>query len=615
VRVAPAGAPALVVCDDYLQPALRDVNRRQLHRGQPWLLAKLVGEQLWLGPHLRPGRDGPCWECLAQRLEGNRQLERYLATRDGRRHSPCAEPSLSSTIDTGAALLATEVLMLLASGGSPRTDDAIVTLDVHTLETERHDVVRQPQCPACGTPALGAPSTPRIDLRAQPKRHTDDGGHRTVTPEETYARLSRHISPLTGAVSSVRRQTTVDNGVAYSYASGHNFALMQDSTYFLRKNLRGRSGGKGRTDTQAKVGAICEAIERYNGVYRGDEPSRRASYAQLGGNAVHPEELLLFSDRQYAGRDDWNRDLTSYHVVPARLDAEREIEWTASWSLTHERERLVPSAYCWYGHPDVAKHFFCTTDANGNAAGNTIEEAVLQGLMELVERDSVALWWYNRLRRPAVDLDALHEPYVDLVREYYDRLDRDVWMLDLTSDLGIPAFAGVSRRRGGPVEDLLMGFGAHIDPHTAAMRALTELNQFLPAVNERNPDGTTSYWMDDPDAISWWTTATLESEPYLLPSEERAASRPQDFRSLATDDIADDVRACVRRLGELGHEVLVVDQTRPDIELSVAKVMVPGLRHFWRRLGPGRLYDVPVALGWLDEQPAEGELNPLSIFF
>ena len=75
------------------------------------------------------------------------------------------------------------------------------------------------------------------------------------------------------------------------------------------------------------------------------------------------------------------------------------------------------------------------------------------------------------------------------------------------------------------------------------------------------------------------------------------------------------MRGCVERLGGLGHEVIVLDQTRPDIELAVVKVMSPGLRHFWRRLGPGRLYDVPTRLGWLDAPHAEDDLNPLSIFF
>ena len=63
-----------------------------------------------------------------------------------------------------------------------------------------------------------------------------------------------------------------------------------------------------------------------------------------------------------------------------------------------------------------------------------------------------------------------------------------------------------------------------------------------------------------------------------------------------------------------GLEVLVLDQTRPDIELPVFKVVVPGLRHFWPRFAPGRLYEVPAELGWLSSPLTEEELNPIPVF-
>ena len=63
-----------------------------------------------------------------------------------------------------------------------------------------------------------------------------------------------------------------------------------------------------------------------------------------------------------------------------------------------------------------------------------------------------------------------------------------------------------------------------------------------------------------------------------------------------------------------GMEMLVLDQTRPEVGLPVAKVIVPRLRHFWTRFAPGRLYDVPVQLGWLPRPLAEDELNPIAMF-
>jgi oxazoline/thiazoline synthase len=71
------------------------------------------------------------------------------------------------------------------------------------------------------------------------------------------------------------------------------------------------------------------------------------------------------------------------------------------------------------------------------------------------------------------------------------------------------------------------------------------------------------------------------------------------------------VLACVDLCKQAGLDFLVLDQSRPDIEVPVARVVVPGLRHFYRRFAPGRLYDVPVKLGWRDQPIAESELNPL----
>lgn len=59
----------------------------------------------------------------------------------------------------------------------------------------------------------------------------------------------------------------------------------------------------------------------------------------------------------------------------------------------------------------------------------------------------------------------------------------------------------------------------------------------------------------------------------------------------------------------------MLDQTRADVGMTVVKVVVPGLRHFWARFAPGRLYDVPVRMGWLKEPLEEEDLNPIPVFF
>jgi ribosomal protein S12 methylthiotransferase accessory factor len=197
---------------------------------------------------------------------------------------------------------------------------------------------------------------------------------------------------------------------------------------------------------------------------------------------------------------------------------------------------------------------------------------------------------------------------------YYEKLGRDLWALDLTNDLGVPTFAVVSRQLGRAVEDIIFGFSAHLDPRIALLRAATEMNQYLPAFLEKLSDGRTRYWWERREAIDWWQTATLDTQPYLVPDPALPMKKLSDYPKLASSDLRDDVLTCAEITRRCGLDMLVLDQTRPDIGLSVAKVVIPGLRHFWLRLAPGRLYDVPVKLGWRDHPYREDELNPIPIF-
>jgi ribosomal protein S12 methylthiotransferase accessory factor len=324
---------------------------------------------------------------------------------------------------------------------------------------------------------------------------------------------------------------------------------------------------------------------------------------------------MVFSPTQYARRERWNETTAKYHVVPQPFNEDLEIDWSPIWSLTNQCFRYVPTAYCYYGHLDFLRLYFCSADSNGNAAGNSLEEAILQGLMEVIERDSVAIWWYNRIRRPGVDMDSFNVPYLRNLKQYYTAINRDLWAIDITADLGIPTIAAISHRTDNPVEDVLVGFGAHLDPMVALLRAVTEVNQFLPGLIGKKEDGTTDYIFPDQGAIEWWKAATIENQPYLVPDVSLPIKRREDYPRIDSEDLKQDVEWCVDHLRQHGLEVLVLDQTRPDVGLNVIKVIVPGLRHFWRRLGPGRLYDVPVKLGWLAKPQAEDELNPWSVFF
>ncbi len=141
---------------------------------------------------------------------------------------------------------------------------------------------------------------------------------------------------------------------------------------------------------------------------------------------------------------------------------------------------------------------------------------------------------------------------------------------------------------------------------TALSRALTEMNQGLCVFGSGD--------LHDKSALlqEWLKTATIQNQSYLVPNSSIKKHNKDAFSGF--DDLKEDILYCQKIVEEKGLEFLVLDQTRPDIGLCAVKVIVPGLRHFWNRFAPGRLYDVPVELGLLPEKLKEEELNPIPMF-
>lgn len=614
VRLTAGDEPAdlsVVLCDDYLASGLAEIDAAHRAAGRPWLLAKPGGATVWIGPVFQPGRG--CWHCLATRLRDHRPAEAWVQSALGRTGpAPRAAVSLPPLAGAAAQLVALEATKWLAGLRRP-SQLAVWTFDSLDLAGRHHQVRPRPQCGACGDPGLVAAAADRpVVLVPRPKVDSGDGGHRALPPEQVLEQFRHLVSPVTGVVKEIVRDR---RGPAFftSFRSGANQAAGACRVAGLRSALRVENGGKGTTPLQAEVGALCEALERHSGIYAGDERRVRGSLRSLGERALHPNSSLLYDDRQYAGRVEWNRRHSPFQFVCAPFDETAELDWTPVWSLTEQRSRLLPTGMLYFNAPAAPGPRTVRADSNGNAAGGRLEDAVLQGLLEVVERDAVALWWYNRTRAPGVDLDAFADPWVDELRTVYAGMDREVWVLDVTADLGVPTMVAVSRSVGGGREHVLFGFGAHPDPRVALKRSLAELNQLVPGLLRAGPDAAERCG-DDPDAAAWLRSASVDGEPWLVADPAVRARRPGDFGYRPCADLTADVRAIQRRIERQGMQLLVLDQTRPDIGLPVVKVIVPGMRHFWARYAPGRLFDVPVRLGRLARPTPYDELNPFPLF-
>jgi bacteriocin biosynthesis cyclodehydratase domain-containing protein len=588
----------VTLTNDYLERRLAELNKQRVSDRTPWLIVQPSGAFPLVGPIFNPD-SGPCWTCLFDRMIRNREVKGFLER--GSARAVAVSPLARQPLGQGAIQFsALEVAKAIATGFRTDLNDQIVSHDLLGSTVVKHYVAKRPQCPTCGSKKLRDPrrSPAPVELGAGARLMMTSGGYRTVSSRSTVARFRKHVSPLTGVVTRLER-IEADLPMNTNFFAGHNFSGPALTVDALRSGLTGGSFGKGSTAEQGEASALMEAIERYSGIFQGDEirtPKRFTDFSPA--EAIHPNDVLLFSDAQYQAPENEPPDS---HPVPPLFDPSARMEWSPAWSLRDQCFRYLPTSlmYFFYGSDRPGYQ----ADSNGCAAGNTREEAIVQGFLELVERDSYAIWWYNRVQREEVDLARFNDSYVHDLRSQLADSGRRLWVLDITSDLGVPTYVAMTHWMQNGHENIEFGSGAHFDSRIALLRALTELNQFLSI-------GLMGGGSGEKPSLDGTTPLRLRDNPFLVPIGKGAAPPETGAKFGPLENTRHQAEACVEIARRAGLDFLVLDQTRADVEVPVVRVIVPGLRHFYRRFAPGRLYDVPVKLGLREHPMSEGDLTP-----
>lgn len=441
-----------------------------------------------------------------------------------------------------------------------------------------------------------------IILKHSQAAFNKDGGTRTVTATQTVERLMSFVDNITGSIAYIEQLEPDSDSLIKIYRTGFyktppisGFNKLDENS-FVQICL-----GKGVTPEQSQASALCEAIERSNAQFHGDEPLYTARPSDLTIRHLHFQHLSPYSQAQYQQFSDSNNS-ESKRIQAVKPYNNEPIHWIKAWSLTHEEHVNVPLTCCFTNidlpQNKTEQHLFGDIEfgrwhSNGAAAGNTLEEAILQALFELIERDATAIWWYNRIPRPAFDLSKIDAEYYQPLKQTLSN-EHHFWVLDVTNDIGIPVMVAVGKHKqsGG----YIFGFGCHLQANLAAQRALTELCQLIPI---RNQPGA-PFNFDD-----------IVEGPHLHPHDTLDALAP--FAN-STNDLKVDILAIVSQLKRHNFETLVLDYSRDPIPLHTVKVFVPGLCHIWPQLANERLYQVPVNLHWLETANNENSINQHELY-
>ncbi|MEL6681865.1 MAG: YcaO-like family protein [Pseudomonadota bacterium] len=369
------------------------------------------------------------------------------------------------------------------------------------------------------------------------------------------------------------------------------------------------TGGKGRTEAEAKLSALGEAIERY-GSFQWDTGRVRIGPARP--NSIKPTDCVLYSDTQYANGcpfRSWGPEAVTSWIEGVELPSGAPVELPAS------------QVYA-LGPPPRIEDFFVPSASNGLAAGRTLDDAVLSGLYEVIERDAFMLTWLNKLHAREIALPTFGCEAAGVIR-HYQRFGVTLRLLSLHTDQAAFVMMAIAEdpQKGGIFR--VIGLGCDCDPVVALDKAVSELCQLRAGMRMRMQVKDYADRLTQYEAVQ-----TLNDHPLFHTIPAHAAEfdflagptpplNVHDLPKPSQTDTKAMISSLVNSAVSAGARVAFVDITPPDIAQlgpRVVRVVITGFQpiHFGfgqGRFGGRRLFEAPVAWGLRDTPLDETGLN------
>lgn len=431
-------------------------------------------------------------------------------------------------------------------------------------------------------------------------------------PHVGWERLESVASPLVGITRQLFTQLHDVDDIRMTGVG----AQACDSRWLLGAACNELNGGGAADPQQARASAIGETVERYSGAYIDAQRLRRATSRELtrvGVNHVRCDELTLFAPAQY--------EEPGFPFVPYTADA--PIDWMPAVDLHAHEPVQVPAQLMYLTNGALSDTKIGYSTSNGMACGCTWEEAVLSGLLEVVERDAFMATWYGRLSLPLIDPDSDPE-LAAFMAKHVAPTGLDVSLVSLCDLVNVPVVLAVVRNTANDIAPIALGAAASTSPVTAARKAMIEAFQTRTWAKAEQREGAVidpAYGFaqvkdfDDHVRLSLHPQA-IAAAAFLDAATERISVSQLPAVTTTTPGAA--ITEIARRLHLQGVRVMAADLTSPDIAsagLWVAKVFSPQLSPLdsgypTRMLGGRRLRTRAHEVGLVTQPLNFDDLNP-----
>lgn len=321
-------------------------------------------------------------------------------------------------------------------------------------------------------------------------------------------------------------------------------------------------GGKGISKDHAKASAMMEGFERYSAERQDSDKTVVATAGEIQeyGNYIDPKSLNLPKELE-------KKDIS-----------DMPLEWSMSRDLISDSDFYIPTNAIF--HPyihgnDVVSLFKSNT--NGLASGNVLEEAILHGMFEVIERDAWSIFELTHKNYAQIDLDSIKSDLINETISKFEDKGVKIKLMDFTADVNIPTIAAsaddtITRDAGL----LTLGIGTHLDPEVAILRALTEVAQSRATqINGAREDTVRADFARE----AGYERMKRINRYYFRQEEEQIEL--DSIENKSTSSITEDINIVKDELIANDIErILYADLTRPELDVSVVRVVIPEMEMY-----------------------------------
>jgi ribosomal protein S12 methylthiotransferase accessory factor len=373
---------------------------------------------------------------------------------------------------------------------------------------------------------------------------------KVLHPEETVKRFKDKLKTID--LDILKSAVRIDNGrldiPVYFSTCGKDAAAVTGT----KKQM-----GKGGSPQQAEASALMELAERFSffSFAKNRDNFFTDTYTNVKDKAI-PFEMIAQSVH----------DETDELPLSRKIFESLPLQWTWGYNLTLEKEVLIP--FDW---------FFAINEFNGPSAGNCVEEALVQGICEIVERHTSSLVSQNKLKVAAIRPESVTDPLVVEMFQKYKNAGVKLYLSDFSLDTGIPTVGALAY---DPVtfpalSEIVWTAGTTPDPQKALSRALTEVAQLAGDFN------TNSNYVAS--GLPKFTTVA-EAEYVINPGKKVNIT---DLPDLSSNNLKTEILNCLQALKNINMQVLVINTMHEQLNIPAFYTIVPGAHFRERSLGTG----------------------------